>query len=388
MKYLPFVLKNLFRKKTRSILTIGSILLPLFVICILGTLLRALEADPSNGKGMYRLITRHKVSITNWLLESQGAKIRQIPGVVELVRMNWFGGAYIDQSAKNQFARFSTSDPEALLRVFDEVSVTEGSAEEWIKDRTGALVGGVLMKKYGWKLGQKVPLKGDIYPVTLELTIRGVFKGPDETGLYFHHPYIEEALPRVKGYVGWYWIKASSPGAAEKIPAQVDALFENADHPTRTETEKEFQNSWVSMLGNVKLLLTSIAVIIGFVILLIAANTMAMAARERVTEIAVLRTLGYPKGTILGMILGESVLLAVFGGLLGLGVFTFLYPGFRQALQYSPMGGFAAGMGTLPDPLLLGVAFFATLLIGVLAGVVPAVRASRRTITDGLRQVG
>jgi len=270
MKYLPYVLKNLLRKKTRSILTIGSILLPLFVICILGTLLRALESDPSNGKGMYRLITRHKVSITNWLLESQGPKIRQIPGVVDLLRMNWFGGSYIDQSAKNQFARFSTSDPEALLRVFDEVTITEGSAEEWIKDRTGALAGGVLMKKYGWKLGQKVPLKGDIYPVTLELTLRGVYKGPDETGLYFHHSYIEEALPRVKGYVGWYWIKAASPEAAAKIPAQVDALFENADHPTRTETEKEFQNSWVSMLGNVKLLLTSIAVIIGFVILLIA----------------------------------------------------------------------------------------------------------------------
>jgi putative ABC transport system permease protein len=387
MKYLPFVLKNVFRKRTRSLLTIGSILLPLFVICILGTLLRALETDPSGGKGMYRLITRHKVSITNWLLESQGPKIRQVPGVVELLRMNWFGGSYIDQSAKNQFARFSTSDPEALLRVFDEVSITEGSAKEWIQDRTGALVGGILMKKYGWKLGQKIPLKGDIYPITLELTIRAVYKGPDETGLYFHHAYIEEALPRVKGYVGWYWIKAASPEAAAKIPAQVDALFENSDHPTRTETEKEFQNGWVSMLGNVKLLLTSIAAIIGFVILLIAANTMAMAARERITEIAVLRTLGYPKGTILGMILGESVLLALFGGFLGLGLFTLLYPGFRRAIQYSPMGGFAAGMGAHPDPLLLGAAFFAAILIGVLAGLVPAVRASQRTITDGLRQV-
>ncbi len=387
MKYLPFVLKNLFRKKTRSILTIGSILLPLFVICILGTLLRALETDPSGGKGMFRLITRHKVSIANWLLESQGTKIRQVPGVVELLRMNWFGGSYIDQSARNQFPRFSTSDPEALLRVFDEVSIAEGSAEEWVKDRTGALVGGVLMKKYGWKVGQKVPLKGDIYPITLELTIRAVYKGPDETGLYFHHPYIEETLPRVKGFVGWYWIKAASPEAAAKIPAQIDALFENSDHPTRTETEKEFQNGWVSMLGNVKLLLTSIAVIIGFVILLIAANTMAMAARERITEIAVLRTLGYPKKTILGMILGESVLLAVFGGLLGLGLFTFFYPGFRRMIQYSPMGGFAAGMGALPDPRLLAIAFLATLLIGVLAGVVPAVRASQRTITDGLRQV-
>ncbi|MGE5345622.1 MAG: ABC transporter permease [Acidithiobacillales bacterium] len=387
MKLFPYVLKSLFRKRTRSALTVGSILLPLFVICVLGTMLRALQTDPSGGRGMYRLIVRHKVSITNWLLEAQGPKIRQLPGVAEVVRMNWFGGSYIDQSARNQFARFSTSDPEALLRVFDEVKITAGSAEEWIRDRTGVLVGDLLMKKYGWRLGQKIPLKGDIYPVSLELTIRGVFKGPDETGVYFHHKYIEEALPRVKGYVGWYWIKATSPEAAERLPAQIDALFENTDRPTRTETEKEFQNGWVSMLGNVKLLLTSVAFIIGCVILLIAANTMGMAARERVTEIAVLRALGYRKTTILGMILGEGLLLGLLGGILGLGLFTLLYPGFRKAVQYSPMGGFAAGMGHLPDPLLLGVAFAVTLLIGLLAALVPAAQAARRSIVDGLRQV-
>ena len=387
MKLFPYVLKSLLRKRTRSILTVGSILLPLFVICVLGTMLRALEADPSGGKGMYRLIVRHKVSITNWLVESQGPKIRQLPGVTELVRMNWFGGSYIDQSARNQFARFSTSDPEALLRVFDEVKITAGSAEEWIRDRTGVLVGDLLMKKYGWRLGQKIPLKGDIYPIQLELTIRGVFKGPDETGVYFHHQYIEEALPRVKGFVGWYWIKAVSPEAAERLPAQVDALFENTDRPTRTETEKEFQNGWVSMLGNVKLGLTLMMIAIAVLILALAGNTMAMAARERVTEIAVLRTLGYPKTTILRLILGEAVLLSGFGSLLGLGLFTALYPGFRKMVQYSPMGGFAAGMGSLPDPRVLMLAFGATLVVGILAGLVPAIRSSQRTIVDGLRQV-
>ena len=387
MKYLPLVVKNLFRKKTRSALTIGAILLPLFVICILGTLLRALDADPSNGRGMFRLIVRHKVSITNWLAEAQTPKIRQLPGVTEVVRMQWFGGAYVDQSARNQFARFSTQDPEALLRVFDEARIVRGTAEEWIRDRSGLLVGELLMKKYGWQMGQKVVLKGDIYPLTLELTIRATFAGPDETGVYFHHATIEEALPRVKGFVGWFWIKAASAADATRLPREVDALFENSDRPTQTETEKEFQNTWVSMLGNVKLLLTSISLIIGFVILLIAGNTMAMAARERVTEIAVLRTLGYPRRTILALILGEGVLLGLFGGLLGLGLFTLLYPGFRRAIQYSPMGGFAAGMGALPDPLLLGVAFAITLLIGLLAGTVPALQAARRSIVDGLRQV-
>ncbi|MGZ6971286.1 MAG: ABC transporter permease [Thermoanaerobaculia bacterium] len=386
MKFLPFVFKNLFRKKTRSLLTLGSILLPLFVICILGTLLAALETDPTGGRGMWRLITRHKVSITNWLVDAHTAKIRQLPGIAEVVRMQWFGGQYVDQSAFNNFTRFSTQDPEALLRVFDEAKIVEGSGDDWVKDRAGVLVGRLLMKKYGWKLGQKVALKGDIYPVTLELTIRAVYRGPDESAVYFHHAYIEEAVPRVKGFVGWFWIKADSPESAERLPKLVDALFENSSYPTRTETEKEFQNTWVSMLGNVKLLLTSISAIIVCVILLIAGNTMAMAARERVTEIAVLRTLGYTKGTILGLILGESFLLSAVGGLLGLGVFIAFFPGFKQVLLYSPMAGFAAGMRVFPGVLIAG--FGVTLLVGLFAGLVPAVRSAQRSITDGLRQIG
>jgi putative ABC transport system permease protein len=386
MRFFPFVFKNLFRKKTRSLLTLGSILLPLFVICILGTLLAALETDPTGGRGMWRLITRHKVSITNWLVDAHTAKIRQLPGVTEVVRMQWFGGQYVDASSFNNFARFSTQDPEALLRVFDEAKIVEGSGDDWTKDRAGVLAGRLLMKKYGWKLGQKITLKGDIYPATFELTIRAVFTGPDESGVYFHHTYVEEAVPRVKGFVGWFWIKADSAASAVRLPKLVDALFENSSYPTRTETEKEFQNMWVSMLGNVKFLLTSISAIIGFVILLIAGNTMAMAARERVTEIAVLRTLGYPKGTILGLILGESLLLSTAGGLLGLGVFVLFFPGFKRGLLYSPMAAFAAGMRIFPG-VLLG-AFGVTLLVGLFAGLVPAVRSAQRSITDGLRQVG
>jgi putative ABC transport system permease protein len=385
MKFLPLIFKNAFRKKTRTLLTLGSILLPLFVICILGTLVAVLETDPTEGRGMWRLVTRHKVSITNWLVDAHTAKIRQLPGVAEVVRNQWFGGQYVDASAFNNFSRFSTQDPEALLRVFDEAKIVEGSGDEWVRDRTGVLVGRLLMNKYGWRLGQKIALKGDIYPVNLELTIRAVFQGPDESSVYFHHTYLEEALPRVKGFVGWFWIKADSPQSAEKLPKLVDDLFENSSYPTRTETEKEFQNTWVSMLGNVKLLLTSISVIIAFVILLIAGNTMAMAARERVTEIAVLRTLGYQKGTILGLILGESLLLSAVGGLFGLGAFVAVFPFLKRGLLYSPMAGFAAGMKIFWGVLI--AAFAVTLLVGLFAGLVPAIRSSQRSITDGLRQV-
>jgi len=386
MKFVPFVFKNLFRKKTRSLLTIASILLPLFVICIMGTLLRTLDSDPTGGKGMFRLIVRHKVSLTNWVLEAYMPKLQQLPGVTDVVRMNWFGGSYIDRRPENIFSRFSTSDPEKLLRVFDEGSIVQGSEKDWFSDRSGLLAGELLMKKYGWRIGQKITLMGDIYPVNLELTIRASFKGPDETAVYFHHQMIEEALPRVKGFVGWYWIKAASLEAVERLPKQIDAMFENSDRPTRTETEKEMQNGFVSMLGNVKLLVTSIGTIIVFVILLIAANTMAMTARERVTEIAVLRTLGFPKTTILGLILGESVLLSLFGGVLGVGIFVLTFPGFRRGLLYSPMGGFAGGMRLFPE--VVAIAFAVSVLVGLLAGLVPALRSAQRSIPDGLRQVG
>jgi putative ABC transport system permease protein len=386
LKLLPLVMKNVFRKKTRSLLTIGSILLPLFVICIMGTMLKTLETDPSGGRGMYRLIVRHKVSLANWIPEAYEAKIRQLPGVVEVVKANWFGGRYIDHSARNIFSRFSVGNPESLLKVFDEVTIVQGSEKEWLDDRTGAVVGAHLMKKYGWKVGQKVPLQGDIYPVKLEPTIRAVYEGPDTTGLYMHHKYIEEALPRVKGWVGWYWIKADSPESVERLTKQIDALFENSERPTRSETEKEFQNAFVSMLGNVKAFLTFLCAIIVVVILLIAANTMAMAARERVTEIAVLRTLGFAKPTILGMILAEAVVLSVFGAAFGVALYVALFPGFRNMVLNSPMGFYAAGMKLFPG--VVAFAFGITVLVGLLAGLVPAVRSAQRSITDGLRTTG
>jgi putative ABC transport system permease protein len=384
VRFFPYVFKSLFRKKTRSLLTLGSILLPLFVICVLGTLLRTLNRPPT-GAGMYRLVVRHKVSLTNWIPEAYRARIQQLGGIDEMTVWCWFGGKYVDYSAKNQFARFGV-EPEKLLRVFDEAKVIDGAAADWFSDRAGALVGTSLMKKYGWKVGQKVVLQGDIYPVTLDLTIRAVYSAENDSTLFFNWAYIEEALPRVKGRIGTFYVKAKDPEAVGRLPKEVDALFENTDAPTKTETEKEFQNGFISMLGNVKLMLTGISSAIVFVILLIAANTMAMAARERVNEIAVLRTLGYQKGTILGMILGESLLLALIGGVLGVGLFVLGFPGFRAGLLNTPMAGFAAGMRLFPSVLATG--FAVAVFVGVAAGIVPAVRSAQRSITDGLRQVG
>lgn len=385
MKFVPYVLKSLFRKKTRSVLTILSIVLPFFVICVLGTLLATLDADPSGGKGMYRLIVRHKVSLANFIPEAYRERIAQLPGVADVTILNWFGGTYKDNRPENMFARFGC-EPDRLMRIFDEATIVAGSEAEWTSDRSGALVGERLMKRYGWKLGDRFALQGDIFPTRLELTIRAVYRGPDETGVYFDRKLIEEGVPWAKGQVGTYWIKAVSTEAVSQLPRQIDALFENASFPTKTETEKEFQNGFVSMLGNVKAVVTMISAAIALVILLISANTMAMAARERVVEIAVLRTLGFGKPLILTLILAESLLLSAAGAFVGLALFRLSFPVLKEGLLSSPMAGFAAGMQLFPGVLLTGIGI--TLLVGLVAGVVPAIRSARRSIPDGLRQVG
>lgn len=385
MKFVPYVLKSLFRKKTRSVLTILSIVLPFFVICVLGTLLATLDADPSGGKGMYRLIVRHKVSLANFIPEAYRERIAQLPGVADVTILNWFGGTYKDNRPENMFARFGC-EPDRLMRIFDEATIVAGSEAEWTSDRSGALVGERLMKRYGWKLGDRFALQGDIFPTRLELTIRAVYRGPDETGVYFDRKLIEEGVPWAKGQVGTYWIKAVSTEAVSQLPRQIDALFENASFPTKTETEKEFQNGFVSMLGNVKAVVTMISAAIALVILLISANTMAMAARERVVEIAVLRTLGFGKPLILTLVLAESLLLSAAGAFVGLALFRLSFPVLKEGLLSSPMAGFAAGMQLFPGVLLTGIGI--TLLVGLVAGVVPAIRSARRSIPDGLRQVG
>lgn len=384
MKLIPLAFKNILRKKTRSILTMASIVLPLFVICILGTMIRTLEADPTGGKGMFRLIVRHKVSLANFFPEAYREPVKQMPGVAAITILNWFGGQYIDNQPRNMFQRFAV-EPESFLAVADEITIVEGTAQDWTSDRRGVLVGSLLAKRYGWKIGDQFVLKGDIFPVNLELTVRAIFKAPDETSVYFNRTYVEESVPWAKGLVGTLWIKADSPDAVARLTRMIDERFENTPYPTQTETEKEFQNGFISMLGNVKLVLNAISLAIGLVILLIAANTMAMTARERVTEIAVLRTLGFPKSDILTMVLAESLILALIGGGLGLAFFSLMFPGFRQGLLESPMGGFAAGMKLFPEVLIVG--FLITLAIGLAAGLVPAFRSAQREITDGLRQV-
>jgi putative ABC transport system permease protein len=382
---LPLIFKNVFRKKTRTLLTVGSIVLPLLVICLMGTFLRALDRpDRGATRGMFRLVTRHLVSLTNFLPLSDEEKIRQVPGVAAVTDFTWFGGKYIDASAKNIFARFAV-DPETFLQVFDDAQILQGTKEDWLADRTGALVGRNIAEKFGWKIGDKITLVGDIFPTNLELTIRAIYFLPDGTSAtcFFSRKYLEEAVPFLKGNAGTFWIKAKDAQAAESVPKTVDAMFANSSFPTKTETEKQFQTFFVQMMGNVRLLLGAIATVIVAVIVLIAANTMAMTARERVTEIAVLRTLGFQKRTILGLILGESLVIALFGGCLGIGLFALIEPGMKRNLSLGPMATLAASLEIYPSILALGFAI--AVAVGLVAGIIPAIRSSQRSIVEGLR---
>jgi putative ABC transport system permease protein len=384
MRFLPLVLKNLLRKKTRSGLTIGSILLPFFVICLLGTFVAMLDADPSMGRGMFRIAVRHKVSFANVLPASHLERIRQLPGVKAAMPFNWFGGRYVDFSAFHVFQRFAV-DPVVFFDIFDASGVVEGSAEEWRADRSGLLVGQILMKKYGWKLGQKITLTGDIWPGVYTFTIRAVYRGQNEASVFFDQKVLDEALPRSAGLYTMIWLKAVDAAATRDLISRINALFENSPWPVRAETEKEFQNNYVALLGNVKLFFRSLTAVIASVVLLIAANTMAMTARERVTELAVLRAIGFSKRILFGLLLSESALLALFGAAAGLGVYLALFPRLRAVILYSPLAGLASALRIYPD--VLAGAFTVTVLVGILAGLVPAIRSVRRPIADGLRLV-
>jgi len=387
LRFLPLVFKNVLRKKTRTLLTMGSIVLPLLVICLMGTFLRALDRpDPAATRGMFRIVTRHKVGLGSLIPVTYAEKIRQLDGARAVTKFVWFGGRYRDQSSKNFFPRFAV-EPETFLQVFDDAKIVRGSAEEWLSDRAGCVVGANLVKRYGWAVGDKIVLVGDIYPIKVELTVRGVFDVPDGTAsaLFFHRKYLEEALPAFAGTTGTIWTKCRDAASATALIDVIDRLFENSSYPTKTESEKAFQMGFVSMLGNVKLLLTAIGAVIVGVVVLIAANTMAMTARERVTEIAVLRTLGFQRSTILGMVLGESLVIALLAGGLGLALFAAVEPGLQRGLLSTPMGAFAASMRLFPEVLAVG--FAVAVGVGLVAGVVPAARSAQRSIVDGLRQI-
>lgn len=385
MTLTTFVRKNVFRNKRRTLLTVLSIAFPLLLLSFLMSLWRAFYADDlRSDESNQRLIVRHKVSLANLIPVSYRDKIRQVPGVTHVVPFNWFGGVYKDTTQKNFFARFGT-DPDEFFEVYPELSLPADQAEAWKKDRAGAVADVELAKKYGWKVGDRIVLVGDIYPTTLELTLRGLYtsKIPNNS-LYFNWKYVEEGVPFAKGQAGMFGVMVDSPKDVNQVSQAVDATFANAPEPTRTETEKAFGLSFLAMLGNIKAFILIISSATVFTILLVSGNTMAMSIRERTREVAVLKTLGFTRGKILGLFIGEAIAVSAVGGLMGTLIALLLLSGATHAPQGGNLFVIALHEWKFTAPTAWGIA----ILAGLLSSAIPAYGASRTGIVEGLRHIG
>lgn len=379
MTTVSFIWRNIARNRRRTLLTILSIALSLFVFSTLLTVLTELERQPEGEDTHLRLVVRRATSLGDPLPEAYGEKLRRVPGVQLVHALNWFGGIYVDE--RNFFANFAC-DPDTLFPMFSENRVPPQQLQAFQKERTAAIAGRRLAERFGWRLGDRITLQGTIYPVDLEFVLRGIYTGTDETAFFFHRAYLEEALGR-PGSVGTFWLKARSAADIPRIMETVDAMFRNSDAATKTETERAFQLGFVSMLGNVKTLLASISSVVVFTILLVTANTMAMAIRERAREIAILKTLGFGRGRLLAILVTESAAIALTGGFLG-SVGARVFYAVVDVWRYTE--GFFPVFIVEPRTIVLGLLL--SVLIGLASAALPALRVSRLTIAEALRRVG
>jgi putative ABC transport system permease protein len=376
-----FVTKNAFRNKRRSILTVLSIAVSLVLLTFMMSLWHAFALNDGSAESAQRLVVRHRVSLTFNLPGFYREKIRAIPGVVSVVPVSWFGGIYKDQKSDNFFAQFGT-DPEEFFKTFRDIEMPEDQLTAWQRDRQGVIVDDTLAKKYGWKLGDRIVLQGTIYPINLELNVRGIFHSqPDNKSVYFNAKYVEESVDFFKGRAGTFSILAASPGDVSKIASAIDDMFRNSPQPTKSESEKAFGLEFVAMLGNVKAFILSICSAVVFTTLLVSANTIAMSIRERTREVAVLKTLGFTRRGVLGLFVSEAVALALAGGLLGASLGALMVFGFGHMVQLT---FFPLRM----TKEIWGLALLTSGLVGLLSAALPSYTASQINIVDGLRHIG
>ncbi|MBI1357205.1 MAG: FtsX-like permease family protein [Acidobacteria bacterium] len=380
-KFFPLVAKSLLRNVRRTVLTALSVAVSLFLLGSLLAVYAAFYHRPEGADKALRLVTRHKVSLAQSLPAYYGRQIAQVEGVEAVAGASWFGGVYIDSRPEHFFARFAC-DPDVIFDVYREFDVPPDQLEAFRNDRQGMAVGSTTAERIGLKLGQRITIQGDIYPVDLELTIRAIFSGPDDDTSYFHHKYLDESIPEGRrDRIGFYGIRVASTDDVPRVARAVDEMFRNAPAPTKTETEAAFNLSFINQMGNVKMFLLSIAGAIVFTIMLVSANAMAMSVRERIREVGVLKTLGFTTSGVLGLILSEALLVAGAGGALGV---TGAY--FATKLMDKLAAGFISGFA-LP---LWGVpiCMAAALLIGLGSSFLPALAASRTSIVEALRHNG
>ncbi len=385
MKFVRLLLTNLLRNRRRTFLTLTSIAVSLFLIATLLTVLSEMENPPTTPESALRLICRHRVSLANILPKSYRQKIARVGGVDAVIGSMWFGGVYKDP--KNFFAQFGV-DADQVFQVYQDMKLPDDQKQAFVKDRTGCIAGNNLADRFGWKVGDRIPIEGALFDVNLDLTLRGIYSGGGDDGstLYFHWEYFNEGMKKIFGprvdFTGFYVIHAKSADEVPAIAERVDAEFHNSSSPTKTESEKAFVLGFLSMMGNVRLLVTSICSVVIFTIILVAANTMAMSIRERVREIGILKALGFRKSQILSLLLGESVLLAMSGTLIGSFAAKLVYSGAKMA---AVTGGLFQRFYVTPSTLVICAAIGLT--VGIVSAGLPAWQASRRRVVESLREV-
>jgi len=379
MRYARLVLANLGRHKRRTFLTITSVALALFLFASLRTVVTTIGAYGQWGSAR-RLVTSNATGIVFVLPLAYANRLRALPGVEAVSWANWIGARYGD--GKRFFANFAV-DPESYLDMYPEMVLPPDQKEAFLRERTSAIVGVRLLDVFGWRLGQNVTLQGTIFPGDWTFTIRGVYTVSDplinDDMLLFHHDFLDERIGR-PGIAGWYVLRIVDPNQAAEVAKAVDDLFRNSSAPTKTGTEQQFNSTFATMWGNVGLLMNTIGLAVVFAILLVTANAMMMSARERTSEIAVLKTIGFPDRTLFGLVMVEAGLITLTGALIGLGGAKVLY----RATNFNA-AGFLPGFDVSPGTLVTG--FGIALLLMLASGLVPAMQAARLPVIQALRRV-
>ena len=376
-----FVTKSAFRNKRRSLLTVASIAFSLLLLCIMLSVWRSFYIDKGAPDSALRIMTRHKVSLANFLPIYYRDKIRAVPGVVHVVPMTWFGGKYKDDKPENYFAQFAT-DPDEYFDVAADKIMPADQLAAWKKDRAGCVVDADLARKHNWKIGDHIHLQGSIFPADLDLNLRGIYTiDPPQSNLYFHAKYLEESVDWFKDTAGFYFTRVDTPEHMPKVAHAIDDMFHATPVPTKSESEQAFKLDFIALLGNVKAFILSICGAVVFTTLLVCANTMAMSIRERTREVAVLRTLGFTRGSILRLLLSESIALALIGGVVGIVLGTVIVGALAR-----PGMGMPVSLHMSPSTALLVMLVAA--FVGLVSGVIPSYRASHLGIVDALRYLG
>jgi putative ABC transport system permease protein len=385
-RHFSLIFRNCLRNKRRSLLTIISIAASLCLLAILLTIYHAFYYTEVSPDQALRLITRNRVSLANPLPLSYQQQIRQVPGVKEVMITQWFGGTYKDsRDPANFFARFAV-EADKFATVNPEYKMPESEIQAFVNDRTGCIIGRKTAVRHNLKPGDRMTLTGDIFPVTLELVVRGIFDCKlDNESLFFHFKYLNESLGQESNFrdvAGIYSIRMERPEDANTISKAIDDKFRNSTAQTKTETEQAFQLSFLGFLGNVKLILLSICAAVTFTILLVTGNTMAMAVRERAREVGVLKTLGFTNGIVLWLMVGEAIVIGLIGGVIGLGITK----GLILLLSGAPAGVTFLDFSVVTlQPSVIVICLLVAGMIGLVSSIIPAIGASKRSIVEALK---